>query len=287
MGPSQKQAFEGLKIKLCRTPVLAYPEFSQLFIPTADASKVAVAAVLSQVQERIERTIAYASCQMNIPERPYSALEAEMLAPVWAAKYFRCSFHCIKFVVRKDHAVLTYLKKFGDQNSRLMRWCLKLCDLYFTVEYRAAYKIPHEDALSRHVGAVLQTGGPCPETVLREQAGDKFCQSLKPGNYQCKHEFILDEEGLIYRRSSNDKHQLIVPSTLVADLIRENDDPVYIAHPVIKRTCELLALSFWWPGMRKAVEEYIKICDACQRRKEDCDFTATLGEWDMPGAPFQ
>jgi len=114
------------------------------------------------------------------------------------------------------------------------------------------------DALSRHVGAVLQTGGLCPETVLREQASYKFCQSLKAGTYQGRHEFFLDDEGLIYRRRSNDKHQLIVPNTLVTDVIRENHDPVYIAHPGIKRNCELLALSFWWPGMLKAVEEYRK-----------------------------
>jgi len=139
-----------------------------------------------------------------------------------------------------------------------MRWSLKLCELDFTVEHREVIKIPHVDALSRQEGAVLQTGGLCLETVLREQACDKFCQSLKPGTYQGKHEFFLDDEGLIYRRRSKDKRQLIVLSSLEADVIRENQDPVYIAHPRIKRTHELIALSCCWPGMCKDVEEYIK-----------------------------
>jgi len=92
-----------------------------------------------------------------------------------------------------------------------MGWSLKLSELDFTVEDRAGSKIPHVDAVSRHVGTVLQTGGLIRENVLREQASDKFCQGLKPGTYHGKHEFFLDDEGLIYRRRPDDKHQLIVP----------------------------------------------------------------------------
>jgi hypothetical protein len=57
-GPSQKKAFDRLKDKLCTTPVLAFPNFKLPFIVTTDASKLAVAAVLSQVQDDVERPIA-------------------------------------------------------------------------------------------------------------------------------------------------------------------------------------------------------------------------------------
>ena len=49
-GPSQQKAFENLKERLCTTPVLAYLDFSHPFILTTNASKVAVATILSQVQ---------------------------------------------------------------------------------------------------------------------------------------------------------------------------------------------------------------------------------------------
>ena len=39
-GPSQREAFEGLKDKLCTTPVLAYPNFELPFILTTDVSKL-------------------------------------------------------------------------------------------------------------------------------------------------------------------------------------------------------------------------------------------------------
>jgi transposase InsO family protein len=70
-----------------------------------------------------------------------------------------------------------------------------------------------------------------------------------------------------YRRQRNIKHQFLVPRALVKRVIRENHDPVYAAHPGMKRTCELLALNVWWPGMRKSIEDYVNECDSCQRRK--------------------
>jgi len=58
---------------------------------------------------------------------------------------------------------------------------MKLSELNFTVEHRAGKKLPHVDALSRHVGAVLHDKNLRREVVHDEQTKDKFCQSLNPG----------------------------------------------------------------------------------------------------------
>jgi hypothetical protein len=50
-----------------------------------DAPKLAVVAILSQVQNGIERPISYASRQMNNAEQNYSASEAEMCWVTWGA----------------------------------------------------------------------------------------------------------------------------------------------------------------------------------------------------------
>ena len=118
-GPSQQEAFDELKAKLCTTPVLAYPNFDLLFILTTDASKVAVAAILSQVQNGLERSVAYASRQLNKPEQAYSASEAELLALVWATKHFRCYLYGKRFTVRTDHAALTYFKTSRTRTRNL------------------------------------------------------------------------------------------------------------------------------------------------------------------------
>jgi len=79
----QQAAFEALKTALCSEQVLAYPNFDSQFILTTDASKTAVAAMLSQIQDGVERPITFASRQLNPAESRYSASELEMLAVSW------------------------------------------------------------------------------------------------------------------------------------------------------------------------------------------------------------
>jgi hypothetical protein len=212
---------------------------------------------LSQVQNELERPVAYASRQLNKPEQAYSASEAELIALVWAAKHFRCYLYGRRFTVRTDHAALTYLKTFSNTNAKLMRWSLRLTKLDFTVEHRAGTEILHADALSTHVGTISDEVRLSPE-VRNGQRKDHFCVRIKPGNYSSKSEFFYDD-GLMYRRQRNGKHQLFVPRELIRRVTRENHDPAYAAHPGVRRTCELLALNFWWPGMRKTVEEYVRV----------------------------
>jgi len=180
-GPQQQQAFQSMKDRLCTTPVMAYPNFELSFILTTDASKVAIGAILSQVQDGKERSISYASRQFNTAEQNCTVSEQEMLALVWTTRYFRCYLYGKRFLVRTDHAALTYLQKFTDHNSRLLRWSLKLSELDFVVEHRAGSKIGHVDALTRHVGAITNPDPPSRESIRQEQSKDVFCRRQNPG----------------------------------------------------------------------------------------------------------
>ena len=156
----------------------------------------------------------------------------------------------------------------------------------FTVEHKAGAKIAHVDAFSRQVGMVMNERSLNREAILQGQASDEFCQN-RPGTYSGKREFFLDEDGLIYRRQTHDRHQLVVPRSLIHQVIEENHDLVYVAHPGVKRTHHLISLNYWWPGMRWSIEDYIKKCDPCQRRKGNREFIAPLGDVEEPGIPFQ
>jgi len=46
----------------------------------------------------------------------------------------------------------------------------------------------------------------------------------------------MDRDDVMYQHQQNGKHQLVVLQTLIQDVIRENHDPKYVAHPAIKRT---------------------------------------------------
>jgi len=61
----------------------------------------------------------------------------------------------------------------------------------FVVECRAGSKIGHVDALSRHVGAILQEGILDRKHFLQEQAKDVFCTKHSPGTYKIKDFFWI------------------------------------------------------------------------------------------------
>jgi hypothetical protein len=63
----------------------------------------------------------------------------------------------------------------------------------------------------------------------------------------------------MYRRR-NGNHQLVVSETLIFEVIKQNYEPKYVSHPGVRRTHYLIALHYWWPGMKKAVESYVKLC---------------------------
>jgi hypothetical protein len=170
--------------------VLAYPDFNLPSILTTDASKIGLGAVLSQVQNGVGRPMAYASRQLNKAERSYSASELEMLGLVWRTKYLRCYLYGIKFLVRTDHAALSFLHKFADNNSRLMRWSLRLSEFDFCVEHTSGPKLTHVDALSLHVSTVGGKTVLTKQLILEEQCKDSFCGRQKQARLTPRSEFF-------------------------------------------------------------------------------------------------
>ena len=64
-------AFAELKLRLCSSPILTFPDFSQPFILDMDASQCGIGAVLSQKQRGEKKVIAYASRTLTKVERKY------------------------------------------------------------------------------------------------------------------------------------------------------------------------------------------------------------------------
>ena len=285
-GPKQQEAFLRLKEGLCTSPTLAFPNHKLPHILTTDASGTAIAAVLSQVQDGVERPIGYASRQLNNAEISYTTSERELLAIVWATRHFRYYLIGKRFLIKTDHSALTYLQKFSDHNSRLLRWSLKLSSLDFVIEHKAGSKIQHVDALGRHVGAITHPNSLDKVNVLQEQKTDVFCLAQNPGTYSSRSEFFLDDDEVMYRRQRNRKHQVVVPQSLIKEVIAENHNPKFVAHPGMKRTYNLISLNYWWPNMRKTIQKFVRECDPCQKRKENREPAAPLGEVVEPKAPF-
>jgi len=235
----------------------------------------------------VERPISYASRQLNKAELNYAASEQEILAVTWATKFYLCYLYGRHFVVRTDHYSLTYLHKFVDNNSRLMRWSLRLGEFQFPVEHRPGTSIRHVDAFSRHLQTVTVDKSLTKELLREEQKTDNFCNRIVVGKQNGKSEYFHDEEGFIYRRRKNGEHQLVVPKSLVRDVVALNHEPIFASHSGRKRSLETLCFRYYWPGMRKDVEIYVSKCDECQRRKQRGEYTAQLGEVIKPTTPLK
>lgn len=146
--PSYVAAFENLKQILATDQVLAYPQFDKPFILTTDASGYALGAVLSQLQENIERPIAFASRTLNDAETRYATNEKEALAIIWAVNKFKPYLYGAKFTLVTDHKPLTFIKS-SDKNSKILRWRLDLESFDYEVKYKEGKSNVVADALSR------------------------------------------------------------------------------------------------------------------------------------------
>ncbi|CAK1604110.1 unnamed protein product [Parnassius mnemosyne] len=75
-------AFQELKDRLCKTPILGYPDAEKDFIVDTDASDIGLGVVLLQWNSDQEIVIAYFSKSLSKPERNCCVTRRELLAVV-------------------------------------------------------------------------------------------------------------------------------------------------------------------------------------------------------------
>ena len=147
--PSCNKAFEELKSKLINPPILTYPDFSQPFLLTTDASQNAIGAVLSQGDIGKDHPICFGSRTLSKSEKNYSTTMKECLSIVHFCKVFRPYLYGKRFKIITDHKPLQFLFNSKDPNSMLVRWRLQLEEFDYEIIYKKGNSIPHADALSR------------------------------------------------------------------------------------------------------------------------------------------
>lgn len=143
-----QQSFETLKQHLISPPLLEYPDLSKqnCFIVQTDASNNAIGAILSNGNGK---PVAYASRTLNKGEKNYPVIEKELLAIVWAVKYFRPYLYGQHFKILTDHKPLIYLFNMKDPSSRLIKFRMALEEYNFEIQYIKGSDNAAADALSR------------------------------------------------------------------------------------------------------------------------------------------
>jgi len=157
--PEQEHAFQHLKAKLTSQPILQYPDFSKEFILATDASNVGLGAVLSQGPLGKDLPVAFASRSLNKAEMNYTTSEKELLAIVWATRYFRPYLYGRHFKIVTDHKPLTWIMNVKDPGSRLLRWRIHLEEFDYEITYKRGSQNMNADALSRIGSVTAETKG--------------------------------------------------------------------------------------------------------------------------------
>jgi len=148
--PPQTNAFNILRESLCTEPILQYPDFTQPFVLTTDASGYAIGGVLSQGKIGKDLPISYVSRILNKAEQNYSTIEKECLAIVYCTNHFRPYLYGRKFTIVTDHKPLVWLHSIKDPSSRLWKWRTKLAEYEYDIQYKKGSLNNNADALSRN-----------------------------------------------------------------------------------------------------------------------------------------
>ena len=156
------------------------------------------------------------------------------------------------------------------------------------------------DALSRaHVVSALEVGEEAKQHQLRgwgevQKAAEfdpeyqKECERVKEGQSARGREV---REGIIF----DPVDRVIVPADLPlrTKLILEAHEPPFSGHFGVKKTCDIVARTWWWPEMAKDVEKIVNTCDICQRaqtsRKKDeapIEVIVAEGLWEVVTIDF-
>ena len=144
-----QEAFETLKDALTSPPILAMPNDTGEFVLDTDACDRTIGAVLSQVQDGIEKVIAYAGRSLDKREVNYCITRKELLAIVYSLRYFKQYLMGRRFKIRTDHAPLTWLRRTPDPVGQQARWLEIMEEYDFVVEHRPGVKHGNADAISR------------------------------------------------------------------------------------------------------------------------------------------
>ncbi|KAJ1155054.1 hypothetical protein NDU88_007790 [Pleurodeles waltl] len=277
--PEADQAFSTLKEAFSTAPVLTHPDADQPFIVEADASDVAIGAVLSQRNKDTGQLhpVPYMSRKLNKAEQNYVIAEKELLVIRDTLKEWRHHLLGAKYTVTvyTDHRNLQFMSSARLLTARQLRWILFFAEFDFVVTFRPGKDNRKADALSRQESTTL----PAVQTSRAIIAPDKVLCIIKTEDFfeDIRNSFTIEKwqawaqadpkrsikQGLPFHDA-----RLFVPTTKLRKIVFHWLHVIPTAgHPGTPKTLELIQRYFWWPTLTKDVKTMVNNCEVCAHTK--------------------
>lgn len=260
-------AFQKLKQAMMSTPVLALPDFSLPFTVETDACDTGVGAVLMQKGH----PIAYMSKALGIMNRKLSTYEKEFLAMIMVVDKWRQYLQRGKFTILTDHKSLCNL---SDQvlSSDLQRKAMaKMVGLQYEIKYKKGADNGAADSLSR-IGHLLdvQAISVCQPDWLQEVLNSYTTDTVTSQLLQELAIHSPNDKGFSLEKGLlKYKGRLVIGDNLALQtkLIAALHDSAIGGHSGIHASYQRIKQLYYWPGMKLAVENFVKQCLVCQQAK--------------------
>jgi len=260
-GIDQTKAFETLKEKLIKAPLLVLPNFSKTFEIECDASNVGIGVMLLQEGH----PIAYFSEKLKGSHLNYSTYDKELYALVRTLQTCQHYLLSKEFMIHSDHEALKFLKRQGKLNKRHARWVEFLEQFPYMIKHKQGKANVVADALSRRhtLLSMLETKFLSFDHIKDfYEKDDDFASIYGECHQGGSKDFYLSNQYLF-----KGKRLCIPQGSLRASLIREAHEGGLMGHFGTNKTLEVLKEHFYWPHMRKHVDRHCNSCLACLRAK--------------------
>jgi hypothetical protein len=220
--------------------------------------------------------ICYESRKLKEYKKNYATHDLELAAIVHALRKWRHYLMGRRFELRIDHNSLKYLFDQPTLNARQSRWLEFLCEYDFEIKHIKGKENKVVDALSRRVHELHATAISMYRTDIKSRILEaakvdlqyrelvaKLQQGKMPQNMEI---YKLETDGILLY-----KNIIFVPNVqcLKQMILQEMHNVPYAGHPGYQKTVAVVKIHYFWPGMKREIDEYIARCMECQKVKAE------------------
>ncbi|KAF8090857.1 hypothetical protein N665_0463s0016 [Sinapis alba] len=261
LGTSPRRVFNKLKYSLTDASVLTLSNFDKTFETECDASGSCIGAVLTQGG----RPVAYFSEKLSGATLNYPTYDKELYALVRSLETWQHYLLSIEFVIYTDHETLKHLRGQTTLKRRHTRWLEFVETFPYVIKYKKGKENVVADALSRRYTLISTMEAKIMgfEYIKDSYATDLDFQEAFRNTTQGAFGSYYQHEGFLFK----DKKLCIPKGSMKEFLVREAHGGGLMGHFGRNKTLSVLTDHFFWPNMKRDVENLCAKCTVCLKKK--------------------